>query len=326
MLPQPLVEVAVLELGVAAQHLGRLELAVGVTGQFVVHLLLVALGQHLDFFLALPSQEGADGGEGCIDHVLHEVVALDEEVGVVFPQAEFGEFLLQGSEFAFGILHVLLQPGEFAVHLPAHPFEGIDGLVDVELLDGHDVVEVGEGKVVETSLAMEPDEPNEEFVDDFGILPQVFLEVEEVAVIEGCHHTDVVERGCVALETLDGVGVGVDDVGVVEHAGRGRCVALQQVVEVGIDAGNHVAAQRLAQLVHHGGFLASVEVGARGEHHLEGRLLILKLAEHRAPEEDVFVAFHVGDNLPFLRLRTEAVGCLDVGGGEVGQQMTSHES
>ena len=81
---------ALFVLGVASKHLDGLELAVGVAGEFVVHLLGVALGEEFDVFLALAAKDGADGGEGGIYHVLHEVVPLDEEVGVVLSDAEGG--------------------------------------------------------------------------------------------------------------------------------------------------------------------------------------------------------------------------------------------
>ena len=95
------------------------------------------------------------------------------------------------------------------------------------------------GKSLKRPMPVEPDEPDEEFVDDFGILTQIFLEVEDVAVVKGGHDAHVVEGGGIALVVLDGVGIGVDDVGVVEHALGGRCVALQQVVHVGIHTGYH---------------------------------------------------------------------------------------
>ena len=88
-----------------------------------------------------------------------------------------------------------------------------------------------------------------------------------------------------------------------------------------------LASERLAQLVRHGCLLASVEVGARGEHHLEGGLGVLKLAEHTAPEEDVVVAFHVGDDrFLFFPLGRSQLAASKYGGGEVSCECFAHAS
>lgn len=228
--------------------------------------------------------------------------------------------MFQGGEFALGFLDVLLEPRQFAVHAFAYLLQCLLGFEDVQLFDGGDVVEGGEGKVIVAAAAMEPDEPYEEFVNDFGILTQVLLEVEEVAVVEGCHHADVVEGRGIALVTLDGIGVGVYDVGVLKHPNGTGCLALKQIVEVGIDTGNHAGSQGLSEFVHHGGFLAAIEVGAAGQHHFEGGVVVFELAQHATPEEDVVIRFNVCHNLPLFRFGTKAVGCLDVGGGEVGSE------
>ena len=86
---------------------------------------------------------------------------------------------------------------------------------------------------------MQPYKPNEEFIDDAGIEFEVFFKIEDVSVVERGHDAHVVKAWRIALVVFDGVSVGVDDVGVVEHSCRVGCVALKQIVEVGIDAGYH---------------------------------------------------------------------------------------
>ena len=83
MTAEPLVGFAVFVLGVATQHLLWLELDVGIAGQLVVHLLGVVTTQEFDVLLALPPQDGADRCDGGIHHVLHQVMALDEKIGVL---------------------------------------------------------------------------------------------------------------------------------------------------------------------------------------------------------------------------------------------------
>src|SRR5574344_409110 len=90
-------------------------------------------------------------------------------------------------------------------------------LVDVELVHLCDIVEVVEWKLAEASIAVHPDEPHEEFIDDDGVFCEVFFKIEYLAVVEGGHHAYIMKRGCIALEVLYGVGVGVDGIGIGEH-------------------------------------------------------------------------------------------------------------
>ena len=68
------------------------------------------------------------------------------------------------------------------------------------------------------------------------------------------------------------------------------------------------------------------EIWKSGEKlYLEGGVLVLKLTQHVPPEEDVVIRFHIRHNLPFAVLRSQTVGCLDIGGTDVGKQMTCHK-
>ena len=137
------------------------------------------------------------------------------------------EFLLEPPEFSFGFGHMLLKPSDFAVDVFANSFEGVYGLVDVELFNRGDVVERCERHLGETSSAMQPYKPDEEFVNDAGIEFEIFLEIEDVSVIECGHDAYIVQAWRIALVVFDGVGVGVDDVRIVEHSCRVGRVALK---------------------------------------------------------------------------------------------------
>ena len=160
-------------------------------------------------------------------------------------------------------------------------------------------------------MAMEPDEPDEEFVDNVGVHAQIFLKIEYTAVIERGHDA----HGVKALGVAE---VGVNDVWIAEHSLRTDGGALQQVVEVSIHTGYHVASESVAQLVHHGCLLAAVEACPAGQHHLYLCVVIFKVAQHTPPEEDVVIRLHVCHHLLLLALGSQAVGCLYVGGVDIG--------
>ena len=74
-----------------------------------------------------------------------------------------------------------------------------------------------------------PNAPNEEGVDGQAVLEEVFMEVEDGVVVEGYGNTDVVQAGGIALEVFDGIGVGVEDVGVVTDFARERGCVLKKM-------------------------------------------------------------------------------------------------
>ena len=60
-------------------------------------------------------------------------------------------------------------------------------------------------------------------------------------VVERYRHADIAQRGRIALQVLDGIGVGVQHVGILQHLARRFAGALSEEVVVGIDAGEHRA-------------------------------------------------------------------------------------
>ena len=309
----PLVEVEVLVVVVFAEHeLGRGE-AVLVAGQLVAELLLVAC-QPLDFLLAFAAELGADGGEQLQHHVVHQVVSLHEEVGVLWDEAEAAEQLPQGLHGSPLTVELASEPVELLAHAGGQQLEGMFGTGSTHLLKARYAVEIGHREGMGVVVAVEPDVPEEEGVDGFGVAAEEVGEVDDVAVVECGQHADLVEPLGKALVVLDGVGVGLQDVGVGVELARSGSGLLQQVVVVAIHAGDEAAAQGGGfQGIHQHHLLPLGEGGLRGEHHLEVALVVLVGREDGAPEGDVVIALHIGHDALARLLGREAVGSFDIG-------------
>ena len=65
-------------------------------------------------------------------------------------------------------------------------------------------------------------------------------------------------------------------------------------------------------------WFAAVEACPAGQHHLYLCVVIFKVAQHTPPEEDVVIRLHVCHHLLLLALGSQAVGCLYVGGVDIG--------
>ena len=74
-------------------------LRVLIAREFVIHLLGMS-GMLLDFFLASTAQDGANGVDNLHYHVVHDVVALHEEVDIVGGETQLSEFVFQCLEFS----------------------------------------------------------------------------------------------------------------------------------------------------------------------------------------------------------------------------------
>ena len=181
-----------------------------------------------------------------------------------------------------------------------------------------DTQKVGERELTVVGCAVVPDVPDEERIDGAGILPQILLHVEDAVIVERHGNTDLVERGSVALHVLDGVGVGVEDVRIGDDGARRLGLALDEVVVVCVDTGDHALSGLAGEQAHEHCFLAPLEMlHPRWQHDLEVERVALKLTEDLPPEEDVVVALDIGDDFLARAFRLQSVGCLEIAGGEI---------
>ena len=120
--------------------------------------------------------------------------------------------------------------------------------------------EVGDGEVAVMRCAVIPDVPDKERIDGLGILPQVFFHVKDAVIIERHGHAHLMERGGIALHVLNGIGIGVEDIGIVDDRARGFGLALYEVVIVSVDTGDHALSCFSGEQPHEHGFLAAFEM------------------------------------------------------------------
>ena len=252
------------------------------------------------------------------------MVALNVEVGGLGRHAQRLQLVFQCQVRLLGIGVETLQLHHLAAHFVPHVGDAVGRVLHGEMpgLDG--LVEVGDGEFGVVGRAVVPDAPHEEGEDGQRVLLHVFLEVEHLVVVERHHHTHVVKRGRVTLVVLDGIDVGVEDVGVAHDVLRCLCGPLHEEVVVGVHAGYHVLAHLVAHEVHEHLFLALGQTHLRGQHHLEVVLVVLKLAQHRAPEEHVVVTLHIGHDALARGLAVHAVDRAEVIGVEVVAQTFCH--
>ena len=134
------------------------------------------------------------------------------------------------------------------------------------------------------------------------------------------------ERRGVALEILDGIDIGMEDIRTIQYLLRRNRHPMHQVVVVGIHTGNHIPAQRLAfEEVHQHRLLPTCEFALRRQHHLEVALVVLKLREHRAPEIDIIIALDIGYNPMPCLLRCQRVRRFEVPAIQIILQSVSHQ-
>ena len=290
-----------------AQHLldGRHGVVIG--RQFVLVLRFVD-GQAAYLVLALAAQRLAYRAEHGRHDAVEEVVAAHIEIGGLRCEPQGAQLGVERFVGGAGLRKLALQAAHLGVDAVAQTAERGFGVVEVELVDGDDVIHVQHGERRVVAVAVGPYVPDEERPDGLGVAGEEGLEVEKAVVVERGHDADAVQRRRVTLETLYGIDIGVEDVGIAAHLARRLRDALQQVVVVGIDAGYHPLAQALAQVVGQRNLLALAQRGARGQHHLEAQVGRFEGAQQPAPEEDVVVTLDVGHYAALRTASRQAVG------------------
>ena len=236
-------------------------LLTAVVGGELVLVLLVVAGEVLDLGLAFAAQAHTDGREKLEHYVLLEVVALDEEIGVVGDYAEAFQLGLHSLYIGQGLGVTAREPTALLLDTYAQLLEGVFGMGHAHGVETHDVAEVLHGEHGELALAIKPYVPQEERIDNLRVEAEEGREVDHGLVVEGALHAYSMQALGIALVVLYGIGIGMEHIGTAYDAARGVGLTLQQVVVVTVDTGYHVTAEPLTQVIHHGHLLA---LGERG--------------------------------------------------------------
>ena len=188
-------------------------------------------------------------------------------------------------------------------------FECFLWVVGIDVVEGDGLSKSCDAVVACLSVLVCPDAPYEERQDNLAVLLHECFERKDVSVVECAHHASRMQSRSIALVVLDGVGIGVEDVGTGEQRLADWCSALHEVVVIGIHASYHVIAKPRPEFIHQGSFLAFAEGKSRGEHHFELDMFSLEVLQYGAPKEDIIVAFHVchdfSSSIPGPKLRCQ---------------------
>lgn len=159
--------------------------------------------------------------------------------------------------------------------------------------------------------------PHEERPYRTGIRLHESFEIEDMGIVQRHHHAGFVQTLGITLEILNGISVGMEDIRILQHQLRSLGSTLLQKIVVGIHTGYHILAHPLEHITD-SCLLAAVEMvvaGRKQDFEIAG--LILKLSQHRPPEEDIIVALDVSHYLAPSLLRGHLVGGLKVEGVDI---------
>ena len=210
-------------------------------------------------------------------------------------------------------LEAALQLEKLRPHLLGKIIDSLLRVLDSDRWQYDDLVELCHIKM-HRHLAMtdiEEKMPHEERPYRTGIRLHESFEIEDMGIVQRHHHAGFMQTLGVTLEILDGISVGMEDIGTLQHLLGSLGGTLAQIVIVGIHTGYHILAHPLEH-ISDSRLLATVEMIIAGrQHDFEIARVILILSQHRPPEEDIIVALDVSHNLAPSLLRGHPVGCLE---------------
>ncbi len=216
-----------------------------VAGHFVALLRLMGLGP-VDFLLTLLPEDVADLGEDGRDDGIVEMMALNIKIGGLRRYTQPLDVLLRGQILFFGIGEFALQLVNPGMHLAPDLRDRTFRTLNAEATGIDHLAEIGNGKTGVIAVTINHDRPDEQGEYRLGELAEIGSEIKDAVVVERHRHTDIMQRRGIALEVLNRIDIGMEHIGALEDSAGGIGAALQQVVVVGIDTGNHILAQRLA--------------------------------------------------------------------------------
>ncbi|ERI88375.1 hypothetical protein HMPREF1981_00576 [Bacteroides pyogenes F0041] len=152
---------------------------------------------------------------------------------------------------------MVFQRVELTAHPPLQGVKAMFGMFQVDVAQSGTIVEIVHGESVRIPSAIEPDVPQEQRVNDFGITAQIGFEIQNGAVVERGLYADFVQAGGVAMVILDGVRIRLEDIFVPVDFARRMSGLLQQEIIIAVYAGYHAFPQLIGvERIHQHHFLA----------------------------------------------------------------------
>ena len=141
-------------------------------------------------------------------------------------------------------------------------FDAGHGIVEVEATQFNHLVEIGDGELGIDGTPVIPDAPYEQGEDSLGIAGKEIVEVEDLMIVQRNSHADGTQRRSIALQVLDGVGIGVEHVRTAQHGSARLGNTLYQIVVVGIYTAYKITTRILGQQPHQHRFLTAFQTVA----------------------------------------------------------------
>ena len=279
--------------------------------EFVAILLLVT-GEMSYLGLTFTTQSHANRGEQFEHDILLEVMALDKEISIVGGYAQFLKLGLHSFEIGSGMRIAARKPSTFLLYAESELLKSLFGVRYAYGVEAHYAAEVLHGEWRKIALAVKPYIPQEERIDNLRVEAEEGSKVDERSIVESALHAHTVQTFGIALEVLDGIGVGMKHIGALNDTVRSTRCALQQVVVIAINAGYHMATKTLAKVVHHRHLLTLGKGGIGGQHYLKVVTLGIILAQQMTPKRHIIVALHVGYNALTCTLGAQTIGSADI--------------
>ena len=169
------------------------------------------------FLFTLAHQHGANLLQHGHHKLVEEMMPLHIKIGCLRGNAKAEQFFLQCQIAFFGIGVVALQLPNLGIHLPPQVQQLLRGMLNAEVARFNNAREVGDAELGIARRAVIPDAPHKEGEDGLRVGSHELGEVEHQVVVERHRHTHIPQRRSIALQVLDGVCIGVKDIGVVQN-------------------------------------------------------------------------------------------------------------
>ena len=171
----------------------------------------------IDLILALLTEQVADLGENGRDDRVEQMMALNIQIGGLRGHTQRLDILLGGQILFLGIRELTLQVMDLGTHLPSDIVDRGLRVLHIKATRVGDAVQVSDGEPGIVAVAIEHDRPHEQGEEGLTELTEILAEVKDTVVVERHRHTHVMQRGCITLEVLDGINIGMEDIRAVEH-------------------------------------------------------------------------------------------------------------
>ena len=180
---------------------------------------------------------------------------LNEKIGVVREHPQALQFRLHSLKVNQCLGIATGEPISFLLDPYTQLFEYSFGMHYTHGIQSYHTAEVLHREYRQLALAIEPDVPQEERIDNQRIKAEESREINHRLVIERTLYAYTVKALGIALVILYCISISMQHIGAMYDATGSARLSLQQIIVIAVHTSYHIAPQPLSQLVHHGHLL-----------------------------------------------------------------------